>query len=337
MKAWLLNGFGLDNLQLGEAPTPTPNQGEVLIKVSAVSLNFRDKAIVDGIYEPELVPKPLIPVSDAVGVVVAVGPGVTQVKEGDRVNSHLYSSWVDGDAEPDYGQFAYATPLPDGLAEYMILKAETTVKAPISMTDEEAATLPIAALTAWYAMTDLGQLKPGQTVLVQGTGGVSIFALQIAVATGAKVIATSSRDENLARVKELGAWEVINYRAQPNWENRALELTGGKGVDQLLDVVGGEGLNQSVQATRIGGQIHQIGFLTGQTSKLDLMPLIFRQTVIRGICVGPSRSFERMNIFLNQHRIHPVIDTLFAFEQAREAYEHLARGAFGKIVIKINV
>ncbi|GGH15896.1 zinc-dependent alcohol dehydrogenase family protein [Silvibacterium dinghuense] len=336
MKAWQLHGLGLENLKPGEAPIPTPQANEVLIQVKAVSLNFRDKAIVDGIYEPELVPKLLIPVSDVVGTVVAVGQEVTHLKEGDRVNSNLYSSWVDGDAEPDYGLFSYGTPLPGALAEYMILNASTSVKAPAFMSDEEAATLPIAALTAWYAMTDLGQLKPGQTVLVQGTGGVSIFALQLATALGAKVIATSSRDENLARVKELGAWQVINYRQHPAWEKKTLEFTNGRGVDQLLDVVGGEGLNQSVQATRIGGQIHQIGFLDSQVSKLDLMPVLFRQTVLRGICVGPAQSFERMNEFLNQHRIHPVIDTVYSFDQAREAYEHLARGAFGKIVIKVS-
>src|SRR5271157_1247763 len=158
--------------KLGEVPTPMPKEGEVLIKVSAVSLNFRDKAIVDGIYEPELVPKPLIPVSDAVGVVVAVGPGVTHLTEGDRVNSHLHSAWVDGAPKPDEPSFCYGTPLPGGLAEYMILNAETAVKAPKDMTDEEAATLPIAALTAWYSMMDYGHLQPRQTVLTQGTGGV---------------------------------------------------------------------------------------------------------------------------------------------------------------------
>ena len=336
MKAWLLNGFGLDNLQLGEAPTPTPKQGEVLIKVSAVSLNFRDKAIVDGIYEPELVPKPLIPVSDALGVVVAAGPGVTHLQEGDRVNSHLYSAWVDGNPKPNELAFCYGTPLPGGLAEYMILNAATAVKAPAAMTDEEASTLPIAALTPWYSMMDYGHLQPGQTVLAQGTGGVSVFAIQIASAFGARVIATSSRDENLEKVKALGAWQTINYRRHPEWEKKVLELTDGTGVDQLLDVVGGDGINQSIEATRIGGQIFQIGFLQGQKAKIDLMRILVRQTAIRGIAVGSARAFERMNEFLNQHQIHPVIDQVYSFEQAREAYEHLARGAFGKIVIRVK-
>ena len=335
MKAWLLDNFGLDNLRLGEAETPTPKDNEVLIKVSAVSLNFRDKAIVDGIYEPEMIPKPLIPVSDAVGVVAAVGRNVTHLREGDRVNSHLYSHWVDGDPRPNEPDFCYGAPLPGGLADYMILNAESAVKAPKAMTDEEASTLPIAALTAWYSMMDYGKLQPGQTVLVQGTGGVSVFAVQIASAFGAKVIATSSKDENLTRVKALGAWEGINYKKRPDWEKVALELTDGKGVDQLLDVVGGDGVNQSVAATRVGGHISQIGFLQGQTAKLDLMRVIFRQTAIRGIAVGPSRAFERMSDFLNKHEIHPVIDKVYSFEQAREAYQHLARGAFGKVVIKV--
>jgi len=336
MKAWQLRDFGLEHLRLGETPTPTPKDDEVLIKVGAVSLNFRDKAIVDGIYEPHLVPKPLIPVSDAVGTVVAVGKNVIHLKEGDRVNSHLYSHWVDGLPAPNEPTFCYGTPLPGGLAEYMALYAASAVKAPDAMTDEEASTLPIAALTAWYAMMDYGQLQPGETVLVQGTGGVSVFAAQIASAFGAKVIATSSKDENLTRMKALGVWEGINYNKRPDWDKAVLELTGGMGVDQLLDVVGGDGLNQSVEATRVGGHISQIGFLQGQKSNLDLMRIIFRQTAIRGIAVAPSKAFERMNDFFNQHDIHPVIDKVYGFEEAREAYEHLARGAFGKIVIKVG-
>jgi NADPH:quinone reductase-like Zn-dependent oxidoreductase len=218
----------------------------------------------------------------------------------------------------------------------MILNAATAVKAPAAIADEEASTLPIAALTAWYSMMDYGHLQPGQTVLAQGTGGVSVFAIQIASAFGAKVIATSSRDENLEKVKALGAWETINYRRHPEWEKKVLELTDGKGVDQLLDLVGGDGINQSIEATRVGGQIFQIGFLQGQKANIDLMRILFRQTAIRGIAVGSARAFERMNEFLNQHQIHPVIDQVYSFEQAREAYEHLARGAYGKIVIRVK-
>jgi NADPH:quinone reductase-like Zn-dependent oxidoreductase len=335
MKAWLLKDFGLENLELGEVPTPTPLPGELLIKVGAVSLNFRDKAIVDGIYEPHLVPKNLIPVSDAAGTVVAVGAGVTRFQVGDRVNSHLYSRWIDGEPGPDEPAYCFGMPLPGGLAEYMIIHEDSAVRAPAGMSDEEAATLPIAALTAWYSLMDVGHLQPGQTVLVQGTGGVSIFAAQIAAAHGARVIATSSNNANLDKVKALGVSEGINYRIFPDWEKRVLELTAGKGVDVTIDVAGGDGLNKSVLATKAAGVIAQVGFLTGQTTQLQLMPLIFRQTTIRGIAVAPRTSFDRMNPFLDQHGIRPVIDKVYAFDEAVQAYEHLARGAFGKVVIKV--
>lgn len=336
MKAWLLHDFGLDNLQQGEVQTPTPQAGELLVKVGAVSLNFRDKAIVDGIYEPHSVPKPLIPVSDAAGTVVAVGSHVSRFAVGDRVNSHLYSRWIDGAPACDEPDYCFGSPLPGGLAEYMIIHEDSAVRAPDNMTDEEAATLPIAALTAWYSLVDYGQLEPGQTVLVQGSGGVSIFAAQIATALGAKVIVTSSRDDNLEAVKRLGAVAGINYRTTPDWAAEVLRLTAGKGVDLLLDVAGGDGLNQSIAATKAAGRIAQIGFLTGQTTVLNLMPMIFRQTTIRGIAVAPRSAFDRMNAFLNEHQIRPVIDQVYSFDQARQAYEHLARGAFGKVVIKIG-
>ncbi|WP_347557065.1 NAD(P)-dependent alcohol dehydrogenase [Robbsia sp. KACC 23696] len=335
MKAWLLKDFGLNNLQLGEVPTPTPRAGELLVKVGAVSLNFRDKAIVDGIYEPHLVPKPLIPVSDASGEVVAIGTGVTRFRVGDRVNSTLYSRWIDGAPGPDEPTYCLGMPLPGGLAEYMIIHEESAVRAPGSMTDEEASTLPIAALTAWYSLMDVGNLQPGQTVLVQGTGGVSIFAAKIALAHGAKVIATSSNDANLAKVKSLGVHAGVNYRTNPDWEKQVLELTDGLGADVTIEVAGGDGINKSIAATKVQGVVAQVGFLTGQTSAVNLMPLIFRQTTLRGIAVAPRSSFERMNPFLNKHNIKPVIDHIYPFAEAVKAFEHLARGPFGKVVIKI--
>lgn len=335
MKAWLLKDFGLNNLELGEVPTPVPLAGELLVKVGAVSLNFRDKAIVDGIYEPHLVPKPLIPVSDAAGVVVSVGAGVSRFKVGDRVNSHLYSRWLDGAPGPDEPAYCFGMPLPGGLAEFMIIHEDSAVRAPAGMSDEEASTLPIAALTAWYSLMDVGRLQPGQSVLVQGTGGVSIFAAQIATAHGSRVIATSSSDANLAKVKALGVSHGINYRTHPDWEQQVLALTDGRGVDVTIDVAGGDGLNQSIRATKVAGIIAQVGFLTGQTTTLQLMPLIFRQTTIRGIAVAPRTSFDRMNPFLDQHGIKPVIDKVYAFDEAVQAFEHLARGPFGKVVIKV--
>lgn len=336
MKAWLLKDFGLENLVQGEMQTPVPQAGELLVKVGAVALNFRDKAIVDGIYEPHMVPKPLIPVSDAAGTVVAVGDGVRRFAVGDRVNSHLYSRWLDGMPAPDEPHYCFGSPLHGGLAEYMIIHEDSAVRAPDNMSDEEAATLPIAALTAWYALVDYGQIQAGQTVLVQGSGGVSVFAAQIATALGAKVIVTSSSDDNLEAVKKLGAIAGVNYRTTPKWAEEVLKLTDGMGVDLLLDVAGGDGINQSVAATKVGGRIAQIGFLTGQASTLNLMPMIFRQTTIRGIAVAPRSSFDRMNEFLSEHKIRPIIDHIYSFDQAHEAYEHLAKGAFGKVVIKVT-
>ena len=336
MKAWLLKDFGLENLKLEDVPTPKPGPGELLVKVGAVSLNFRDKAIVEGFYEPHLVPKSLIPVSDAAGTVVAVGSGVSRFEVGDRVNSHLYSRWIDGEPAADEPAWCLGMPLPGGLADYMIIHENTAVKAPAHMSDEQASTLPIAALTAWYSLMDVGNLQPGQTVLVQGTGGVSVFAAQIAHAHGARVIATSSKDENLERIKTLGADEGINYKTHPDWEQKVLELTDGKGVDITIDVAGGNGINKSVAATKVAGIVAQVGFLTGQTARLDLMPVIFRQTTIRGIAVAPRTSFDRMNPFLDRHKIVPEIERVYPFEEALEAFNHLSRGAFGKIVIKVG-
>jgi NADPH:quinone reductase-like Zn-dependent oxidoreductase len=305
------------------------------VKVGAVSLNFRDKAIIDGIYEPHRVPKPLIPVSDATGTVVAVGAGVSRFKAGDHVNSTLYSRWIDGAPRPNEPDYCLGMPLPGGLAEYMIIHEESAVAVPATMSDEQASTLPIAALTAWYSLMDIANLQPGQTVLVQGTGGVSIFAVQIASAYGARVIATSSSDANLARVKALGAGDGINYKSHPDWERKVLDITDGKGADVTIDIAGGNGINQSVAATKVAGVIAQVGFLAGQTSALNLMPLIFRQTTIRGIAVAPRSSFERMNPFLDKHRIEPVVDRVYAFDEAVQAFEHLARGPFGKVVIRV--
>lgn len=335
MKAWRLKDFGLENLLLEDMPTPEPKAGELLIKVGAVSLNYRDRVIVEGLYAPETIPKPLIPVSDAAGTVVSVGPGVSRFNIGDRVCSTLYSRWIDGAPGPNEPAYCYGAPLPGGLAEYMVIHEESAVRAPDKMSDEETATLPIAALTAWFSLVDVGHLLKDQTVLVQGTGGVAIFAVQIASALGARVIATSGSEEKLAKIKALGAAEGINYKRHPDWEKNVLELTGGNGVDLVLDVVGGNGLNQSVAATKPAGLIAQIGFLSSQTASLNIFPLLLRQTTIRGIAVGHRTSFERMNSFLNQHDIKPVIDKVYPFTEAHEAFRHLSRGPFGKVVINI--
>lgn len=305
------------------------------MKVSAVSLNYRDKALVDGIYAPEKMPKGLIPVADSAGVVAAVGEGVTKYHVGDRVTSHFYSTWHDGPWLPKYADFQTGGPLNGGLAEYQILGEDNVVPTPSNMTDAEASTLPIAALTPWFALREIRGLKAGDSVLVQGTGGVSIFAIQLAAALGARVIVTSSSDEKLLRARELGATDTINYRTTPDWAAAVLELTDGQGVDVVLDVVGGDGLRDSVRAAKGNGMVAVIGFLEGQTANLDLMDVIWNQTHIQGIAVGHLRSFHDLVRFLDHHTIQPVIDSTFTFEEAHRAYAKLAEGAFGKIVINI--
>jgi NADPH:quinone reductase-like Zn-dependent oxidoreductase len=334
LKAWTLNGFGIDNLVRSDVPTPEPGPRQLLVEVGAVSLNFRDKAIVAGLYEPERMPKGLIPVSDAAGRVVKTGADVTRWSVGDRVVSHLYSGWLDGAAGLDENARALGGPLDGGLAEYMVLEEDSVVSVPTAMSDEQAATLPIAALTAWFALVEYGRLQAGDTLLTQGTGGLSLFAIQLASALGARVIATSSRDDKLARATALGAAETINYRTTPAWDEAARQLTGGRGVDQVLDVVGGDSLNRSVAATRVGGHITVAGFIDGQSSNVDLMPVIFGRTRIRGIAVGHLRAFERLITFLDRHQIEPVIDAVYGFDEVKQAYADLDRGPFGKIVVR---
>ncbi|KAB2976908.1 NAD(P)-dependent alcohol dehydrogenase [Streptomyces sp. SS1-1] len=336
MRAWQLDDFGLKNLRLADRPTPRPQEGQILVKVSAVSLNYRDKAIVDGVYDPEKMPKGLIPVNDAAGVVAEVGPGVTEWQVGDRVLSHFYSHWLEGPPGPDEPDWQLGGPLDGGLAEYMILEAKSAVPAPANLTDQQAATLPIAALTAWFALVEYGRLRPGQSVLVQGTGGVSLFAVQFATALGARVIATSSSDDKLRRAAALGAGDLVNYRTHPDWADEVLRLTDGRGVDHVVEVVAGEGLNQSVRATKAAGHIALVGFLGGQTAPLDVMPLLYSQAAIRGIAVGHRRAFVEMNRWIEKNGLEPVIDSVFAFEDARQAYERLEEGPFGKVVIRVG-
>lgn len=336
MKAWILHDFGIKNLKLECVEKPSPKNGELLIKVGAASFNFRDKAIIDGFYEPHRIPKNLIPVSDAAGVVVAVGDGGSKFKIGDRVTTHLYSNWIDGSPKHNELDYCFGMPLPGGLAEYMIIHESAAVAVPDYLTDEEASTLPVAALTAWYALSDFGNIKSNDTVLVQGTGGVAMFAVQFASALGAKVIVTSSNDQNIRKAIKFGASMGINYRLNPAWEEIALELTEGKGVDLTIELAGGDGINQTAMATKVGGKIAQIGFLDGQVSQLHLMPIILRQLTIRGFAVAPRLAYEEMNKFLMVNKIHPVIDKIYSFDQVEDAYNHLTKGAFGKVVIKIS-
>lgn len=335
MKAWQLRGFGRENLVLADVPNPQPGPSEVLIRVSAVSLNYRDKLVVEGLYNPDVI-FPMTQVADTVGEIVEVGRDVTRMAVGDRVLTQYATRWIDGDPDGDEVVHTLGNTIPGGLAEYLVLDESAVVKAPKYLSDEEASTLPVAALTAWFSLVTEGKLTAGQTVVLQGTGGVSLFGLQIAHALGARTIVTSSSDAKLGRVRSLGATETVNYARMPAWEKEVLSLTGGKGADHILEVVGGKSLAQSLIAVRPGGRITVIGILDGFTSEIPIFTLLRKQAVIRGMVTGPRRVFEEMNEALESLKIRPVIDAVYAFEDTLKAYEHLYRGAFGKIVIRVG-
>ncbi len=325
---------GIDSLKLTERPTPKPGPGEVLVRVRATSLNYRDLALIKGGLA-RMMKRPLIPVSDGAGDVVETGPGATTLKKGDRVAAIFTQCWLAG--PPTAGM--YSTSLGGGidgmLAEYVVLREDGFVRIPDYLTYEEAASLPCAAVTSWNALVTEGHLKPGDSVLVMGTGGVSIFALQFAKMYGARVIATSSSDAKLKRLKELGASDVINYKTTPEWDKAVLELTGGLGVDHVVEIGGAGTLPRSINAVKTGGIVSLIGILSG-AGQIDPMTLLFKNARIQGILVGSREMFEGMNRAMANNQVHPVIDKVFPFNQAREAYRHLESGThFGKVCIAI--
>jgi NADPH:quinone reductase-like Zn-dependent oxidoreductase len=335
VKAWQLRGFGRENLICAEVPIPKPGPSAILIRVSAVSLNYRDKLLVEGFYNPNLT-FPITQVADTVGEVVEVGRDVTRVAVGDRVLTQYATTWVDGDPKGDETVHTLGNTIPGGLAEYLSINERAVVKAPTYLTDEEASTLPVAALTAWFALIETGKLSSDQTVVLQGTGGVSLFGLQIASAFGARVVITSSSDEKLDRAKALGAYAGINYARTPEWEKEVLKLTDMQGADHVLEVVGGKSLAQSLASLKAGGRMSVIGVLNGFASEVPIFPLLNKQATIRGIVTGPRRVFDEMNQALEKLQIHPVIDTVYPFADVPAAYDHLYRGAFGKIVIRVR-
>jgi NADPH:quinone reductase-like Zn-dependent oxidoreductase len=334
MRAYEVKKFGIDDLMLAERPEPRPGFGQVLVKVRAVSLNFRDLMVVKGHYNPKL-KMPMIPCSDGAGEIVAVGEGVTRVKTGERVCGIFMQGWQAGDISETASRTAMGGAIDGVLADLVVLNQEGVVPIPEHLTFEEAATLPCAAVTAWHALVTCGQLRAGDTVLTLGTGGVSIFALQFGVMAGARVIATSSSDEKLARVKSMGAWEVINYKATPDWEEQARKLTG-TGVDHVVEVGGSGTLMKSLRAVRMGGTVSVIGALSGGGSEVSPVPILMKTVKLQGIYVGSREMFEAMNRAIVAHRMKPVVDRVFAFEEAREAMHYMESGAhFGKVVIKI--
>jgi NADPH:quinone reductase-like Zn-dependent oxidoreductase len=336
MRRYELQSFGRENLKLVERPKPEPaGHGEVLVRIRACSLNYRDLMVVKGVYNPKM-RLPIVPFSDGAGVVEAVGPGVTRMKPGDRVTPIFMQAWIDGPLTDAKSHSALGGAIDGVLSEYVVFHETGLVPTPTHLTDEQAACLPCAAVTAWNALVTQGSLKAGDTVLVQGTGGVSLFALQFAKAHGARVIATSSSNEKLARVKNLGADETINYKATPDWEKRATELTGGVGVDHVVEVGGAETFERSLRAIRPMGIVSQIGVLTGVAKDLNIAPILMKHARIQGIYVGSRAMFEDMNRAIVQDKIVPVVDKVFPFEQVPDALRHMESGShFGKIVVKV--
>lgn len=334
MRAYeIRDAFGLEHLVPTERPDPTPGPFQVRMRVQATSLNFRDLLMVKGQYNPRQ-KLPLIPCSDGAGVVDAIGPGVTRCKVGDRVMGAFSQGWLAG--EPTRAKLATTLggPLDGALADTLLLHEDGVVHTPPHLSDAEAATLPCAALTAWSALVTYGKLEAGETVLVQGTGGVSMFALQFAKLLGARVIVTSSSDAKLQRARALGADEGINYASTPDWDKAARALTDGLGPHHIIEVGGANTLEKTLKCIRFGGTISAIGVLTGSASSVSLIPILMQNVRLQGILVGHREGFEHMNRAISQAKLRPVVDRVFPFAEARQAFEHMASGShFGKLVI----
>ncbi|MDK7756418.1 NAD(P)-dependent alcohol dehydrogenase [Providencia rettgeri] len=337
MKRWELNEIGRQNLKLSEAEIPQPGSNEVLVRVNAASLNFRDKVIIEG-HMGNNMPMPFTPGSDMAGVVVSVGPRTTRFSPGERVISSFNADWIDGKLKntaknPNYNTVGYA--FQGVLAEYVVLNEEWLVKAPKMLSDVEASTLVCSGLTAWFALIERGGLRAGETVLIQGTGGVALFALQIAKSVGAEVFITSSSDEKLSAALALGADHAIN-RNKENWVEAIYHLTNERGIDHVVDTVGGRNFADSVRAVASHGRISLIGMMDTDDTSASGMLLLLKSPTIQGIGVGHRRALEDLVRAVDAIKLKPVIDKLFRFDQLPEALELLDQGAFGKIVIKVS-
>jgi NADPH:quinone reductase-like Zn-dependent oxidoreductase len=334
MKVWRIPSFGIDNLEVAMLPDPQPRRGEVLVKIRAVSLNYRDLLIVQGLYNPKM-QLPRIPASDGAGEVVAVGEGVTRVKPGDRVAGIFMQNWIDGPADAAKIRGALGGEIDGVLAEFAVLREDGVVRFPEHLSYEEAATLPCAAVTAWNAVVHAGDVKAGDFVLIQGTGGVSIFALQFAKLLGAQVLGISSSDAKLERAKKLGLTAGVNYRENPDWEKWVVEHTEGRGADLIVEVGGAGTFTRSLRALRIGGVVAQIGVLSQSTEGIEIAPMLYKQVNLRGIYVGSRANFEEMNRAIAQHGVQPSIDEVFSFDQLPAALRRMESGGhFGKLVLR---
>jgi NADPH:quinone reductase-like Zn-dependent oxidoreductase len=334
MRGWQISSFGIDSLELVERTTPAPGPGEVLVALRAVSLNYRDLMVVKGLYNPKM-RLPRIPCSDGAGEVVAVGSGVMGWKLGDRVAGIFMQNWFDGPLTAAKSRGALGGDIDGMLADYIVLKEEGLVAIPGHLSFQEAATLPCAAVTAWNALAG-GDIKPGSTVLIQGTGGVSIFALQFAKLNGARVLGISSSNEKLDREKSMGLDAGLNYRDNPEWDRWAMDQTGGEGVDLVVEVGGQGTLARSLKAIRPGGTIAQIGVLTGSAEPIPIPLILHKMVRIQGIYVGSRKDFVEMNRAIALSQMHPVYEE-FDWSQTREVLGRMGEGShFGKLVLRVN-
>ena len=338
MRGWVMTGYGRENLNWTEMPVPEAGLGEVLVKVAAVSLNYRDRLVVENGMGNELA-FPFTPGSDLAGEVVATGTGVTRFKAGDRVISHFTTGWQDGELTAIKGKYGLAlgAPLMGVLSNYVAIPQDWLVAAPASLNAVEASTLPVAGLTAWFSLVELGHLKAGETVLVQGTGGVALFGAQLAAAHGADVIATSSSAEKLARLQKLLGEGVrfhgIDRQRYPAWGDEAVRITDGRGVDHLLELAAGD-LTQSMTALRIGGRLSAIGIIDGYEYHIPAFPLLVKNLTVKGIFVGHRRALQDLVRAVDRLKLKPVIDKVYAASDLPAALDHLQRGPFGKLVVR---
>jgi NADPH:quinone reductase-like Zn-dependent oxidoreductase len=333
MRAWQISSFGIDSLEFVELPTPSPGPGEVLIKMRAISFNYRDLLMVKGLYNPKL-KLPRIPCSDGAGEVVAIGEGVTLWKPGDLVVATFMQNWLEGPLSANKARGALGGDVDGMLAEYVVLRETGLVRPPEHLSFQEAATLPCAAVTAWNAL-NAGDLQPGATVLIQGTGGVSLFALQFARLRGARILGVSSSSDKLDRAYTLGLDAGMNYLENPDWDRWAIEQTNGDGVDLVVEVGGLATLPRSLKATRIGGTIAQVGVLSGSAEPIPIAPILHKQLRIQGIYVGSRKHFEDMNKAVALTALRPIGEN-FHWSQARQVLARMEEGShFGKLVLTI--
>lgn len=334
MKEYRIDTFGIDALSLVDVDPPALKAGEVLVRLRATSINYRDMMMVEGGYNPRMT-LPRVPFSDGAGEVIEVGEGVTKWRPGDRVCPTFFQSWIDGPINYAKSKTNLGGDLDGCLREFGIFHEDGLVRIPEHLSFEEAATLPCAAVTVWNALMISGGLMSGETVLLQGTGGVSIFALQFAKLVGARVLITSSSDEKLERARSLGADETLNYSKREDWDTWALGLTNKQGVDHVVEVGGAGTLQRSMRAARMGGHIAVIGVVAGK-GEYSHTPIFMKALRLIGVFVGSREMFEEMNRAIEESRMRPVIDRTFAFEEARDALKFMKEDShFGKIVITI--